>query len=219
MANKIVLVKNGIEEQVDPKEIKGLILTCLEGADNNVIKIHAPYIFDKLSIMLCGCGNTVEIGRNSEIRMMGVLVSKEANNSSLKIGENFFCVGCELHFITQRSSISIGKDCLLSSDIIISTDDGHPVFDIYTHKMINKGGLIDIADHVWLGFGVTVCKNVSIAPNIIVGANSIVTKKLDKSNSVYAGSPAKLIKTGVDFSKKVIYRYEQSLKEMNNVGE
>lgn len=51
-----------------------------------------------------------------------------------------------------------------------------------------------IGDGVWLGAGCKVMPGVTIAPRIIVGAGSVVTKDLDKEGWLYAGVPAKPIK-------------------------
>lgn len=51
-----------------------------------------------------------------------------------------------------------------------------------------------IGDNVNIGYGAVIIGNVKINNNIIIGANSVVTKDLLESNSIYAGCPAKLIK-------------------------
>ena len=49
-----------------------------------------------------------------------------------------------------------------------------------------------------------VLKNLKINKNIVVGAGSIVTKDLDIENSIYAGTPAKLIKSKIGWDRKHI---------------
>ena len=51
-----------------------------------------------------------------------------------------------------------------------------------------------IGDGVWLCANVTVTPGVTIAPRIIVGAGSVVTKDLVKEGWLYGGIPAKPIK-------------------------
>jgi maltose O-acetyltransferase len=53
---------------------------------------------------------------------------------------------------------------------------------------------VSIGEGTWLAANVTVCPGVSIADNCIVAAGAVVASDLKKSNSLYAGVPAKLIK-------------------------
>lgn len=53
-----------------------------------------------------------------------------------------------------------------------------------------------IEDHVWIGAGSTILKGVTLGAGSIIGAGSVVTKDV-LSNTVVAGNPAKVIKTGV----------------------
>ena len=51
-----------------------------------------------------------------------------------------------------------------------------------------------IGNNVDIGYGTAIIGDVRINDNIVIGANSIVTKDLLESNAVYAGCPAKLIR-------------------------
>jgi len=53
---------------------------------------------------------------------------------------------------------------------------------------------IVIGDGVWLGACCMVMPGVTIAPHIIVAANSVCTKNLTQEGWLYAGIPAKPIK-------------------------
>ncbi|MPN02196.1 Maltose O-acetyltransferase [bioreactor metagenome] len=62
----------------------------------------------------------------------------------------------------------------------------------------NRRGLITkpvvIKQNAWLGSGVTVLPGVTIGKNVIVAANSTVTKDVP-SDVIVAGTPAKIIKS------------------------
>ena len=62
-------------------------------------------------------------------------------------------------------------------------------------------GCIEIMDNVFIGTGTTILGNVRIGPNVIVGANSLIIKDIP-ANTVYAGSPAKLIGSFEEFVEK-----------------
>lgn len=83
------------------------------------------------------------------------------------------------------------------SNIIIRTTDSHSILDKGTGEVLNEGKDIKIGNNCWLTTGVKVLKGVHISDNIIVGLDSIVNKNLENEFSVYAGTPAKLVKTNV----------------------
>lgn len=53
---------------------------------------------------------------------------------------------------------------------------------------------IVIGDGCWIGGGTIICPGVTIAEGCIIGAGSVVTRDCCDSNSLYAGSPARLVK-------------------------
>ncbi|GAA72649.1 galactoside O-acetyltransferase [Pseudoalteromonas sp. BSi20439] len=56
-----------------------------------------------------------------------------------------------------------------------------------------KDGDVTIGSNVLIGSGCFICPNVTIGDNVVIGANSVVVCDLP-SNTVCAGSPAKVIK-------------------------
>ena len=61
-----------------------------------------------------------------------------------------------------------------------------------------------LKDNVWIGDSAIVCKGVTIGENSIIGAGAVVTKDVPP-NSIFAGNPAKLVKT-LDEKKDSISR-------------
>ena len=115
---------------------------------------------------------------------------------SLKIGNN--CRIGEYTHITAINNIEIG-DGLLTGRFVIITDHSHGDTSEYDvdippaiRKLKSKGNVV-IGNNVWLGDKVSVLSGVNIGDNVIVGANSVVTKNVP-SNCVVAGIPAKIIK-------------------------
>ena len=115
---------------------------------------------------------------------------------SLKIGNN--CRIGEYTHITAINRIEIG-DGLLTGRFVIITDHSHgdlseKDLDIppAIRKLKSKGKIV-IGNNVWLGDKVSVLSGVHIGDNVIVGANSVVTKSVP-SNCVVAGVPAKIVK-------------------------
>ena len=68
-------------------------------------------------------------------------------------------------------------------------------------KFRERVGCIEIMDNVFIGAGTTIMYNVRIGSNVIVGAESVVTKDLEPT-AVYAGAPARKICSMEEFLEK-----------------
>jgi len=88
----------------------------------------------------------------------------------------------------------------MGPNVVVQSSDAHPIIDVKTGKAINPGADVEIGDHVWMTTNVMVMKGVKIANDCIIGAGSIVSKDCPTPNSIYAGTPAKLIKEGFNWS-------------------
>lgn len=64
-----------------------------------------------------------------------------------------------------------------------------------------KKGCIEIMDNVFVGANSTIMYDVRIGANVVIGANTVVTKDLP-GNAVYAGVPARYICSFDDLVKK-----------------
>ena len=112
-------------------------------------------------------------------------------------------IGSHCHFglrnhITCVRKISIG-DYLLTGSYVLISDNAHgpTTSDMLgvpplSRPLVSKGE-VHIGDYVWIGDKVTVLAGVRIGNNVVVGANSVVTKDVP-DNCVVAGIPAKVIK-------------------------
>lgn len=103
----------------------------------------------------------------------------------------------------EGRKIVIGEDCMFSAGIYISTSDFHSIIDADTQERLNPAKDVMIGNHVWLAHGVSVLKGSVIADNVVVGKGSTVTGKLVHTYSIYAGIPAKMVKTGVDWKREI----------------
>ena len=100
--------------------------------------------------------------------------------------------------ITAIDKIKIGDNLLTGQDVTI-TDNSHgdcSLDDIATppiFRQLRSKGPIIIGDNVWIGSKATILSGVKIGNNVVVGANSVVTKSIP-DNAVVGGIPAKIIK-------------------------
>lgn len=117
----------------------------------------------------------------------------------VNIEKNGFSAGDHV-YIGQYSYIGpctkIGNFCMLSDNVnVVGHDHNYEKVGVPT---ILAGRPEDevitvLEDDVWIGHGVTVIRGVTIGEGSIVGANTVVTKDIPPY-SIYAGSPAKLIR-------------------------
>jgi acetyltransferase-like isoleucine patch superfamily enzyme len=88
--------------------------------------------------------------------------------------------------IIAYENITFGKNCLVSWECLIMDTDFHKI--VQADICINPNEEIKIGDNVWLGCRCTVLKGASIPEGNVVGAGSIITKKLANKKSVYVGN-------------------------------
>ena len=119
----------------------------------------------------------VSIGRGSRISI--------GSDAILEFGNNFLITG-RSSIICQKEII-FGNDCLLSWDILIMDTDFHHILN-ETNVIINHPRPIHVGNHVWIGCRNTILKGVNIADNVIISANSTITKSVTVNNCAVGGS-------------------------------
>jgi acetyltransferase-like isoleucine patch superfamily enzyme len=123
--------------------------------------------------------------------MIDRFVDVTAKYGSLMIGSGTY-VG-QFSVICARQAITIGADCLIAEHVTIRDQD----HDFGGARPTSRNGFVTepirIGNNVWLGAKVTVLKGVTIGDNVVVGANSVVTRDLP-NNVVAAGAPARVLR-------------------------
>ena len=157
-------------------------------------------------LLTIGNNAEVHIGANAYLRGKFHV----GDGCKLFIGDNVKCSWAVLINAEEKTSITIGDDCLFS-DISIYSSDSHSIFDLETRTRINPAADIVLGDRVWLGRRVIVTKGVNIGHDVAVGANSLVNRNLP-SYSVCAGIPAKVLKRGVVWCQERTFDFPASRK-------
>ncbi len=168
---------------------------------NNVIVIGEKGRLRNCTIYISGNNNLLRIGGGHTI-VANTTFWLQGDNCTIYISEDFTMEGGEIS-VTENGKICIGKNCMFSFGIDIRNGDSHSILNLQG-KRINKAQDIDIKDHVWLGANVTVLKGVSIGSHSIIGTRSVVSKSCQTDHSIYAGVPARFIKSGIDWNRKLI---------------
>lgn len=191
---KIVGRRNNI---VRPKAFLNRCNFRING-DNNSIIINEKSVLNKCNFTISGNNNKVWIDKmvcayNLEIHI-------EDNNNEVFIGEKTLISGKTHLACIEGTSINIGKECLLSSEIVFRTGDSHSIIDL-SGSRINKSEKINILNHVWIGHRVLINKGVNVGNNSIVATGAIVTQSFNEDNIIIAGVPAKIIKRNINWDK------------------
>lgn len=169
--------------------------------ENNSIRIMEGSYLNNCSIAIYGINNKVIIGENC--RLTDVEIHIEDNNNVVVIGKNTTIAGFTHLACIEGTKITVGEDCMFSKDITFRTGDSHSIID-EDGLRINPSRDISIGKHVWIGNKVIVTKGTMVGDNSIIGTGSIVTKAFNESNIIVAGSPAKIVKEGINWLRKRI---------------
>ena len=101
--------------------------------------------------------------------------------------------------------IKIGNHVCISNDVtFVSHNLNWPFQDKY--ESLTCFGKIEILDNCQIGVGATILPDVTIGPNSVVGACSVVTKDVPP-DTVVAGNPARVICSMEDYEKKCLERH------------
>lgn len=169
------------------KNIYSLLMTKLTMKQARFVR-RPIYIRGKKS--LSGCKG-LTTGRCCRFDLEGI-------KKTLFIGDN--CEMGDMTHIVAHEGVEIGNNVLIASKCFIS-DTNHGVYngnnqdspDVPPNqrKLVTK--LVKIGNNVWVGENVVILAGTEIGDGCIIGANSVVKGNIS-SNTIVAGSPAKLLK-------------------------
>lgn len=177
-------------------------VTIKLGGRNNRLVLGEGTEITHCEIRLDGEDNLIEIGPRTRFSS-GKIYLRDTRGQHIRIGADTTVEGAYL-LIDEAASIDIGNDCMLSTDILIRTGDKHSIIDVESGQRINPSRDVRIADRVWIGRDVQVLKGTVLHPESVVGACSLVAKAFEEGNCVVAGVPAKIVKRGIRWDRKLL---------------
>lgn len=107
-------------------------------------------------------------------------------DATITIGDNSRINGA---WIQSRKDISVGKNCILGSTMLIDTE---------FHSLPGRTDLpskpIKIEDNVWIGGKSAILKGVTVGQGSVIGFGSVVRTDIP-AKSVVIGNPSQIVKT------------------------
>lgn len=161
-----------------------------------------------MRLTINGNNNTIIIGENvSIIQAATIRISKDCENGRITIGNKTTIWNADILNSDDSSEIIIGENCMISRDVVISNTDEHAI--LVANKVINHANRLAIGNHVWIGMHASIMKNSVIPDGCIVGRCALVCGRFEQPCAVLAGVPARVVKTGVDWSRKTVNEFRK----------
>ena len=113
-------------------------------------------------------------------------------------------------FSTEPWLITLGDNVHITNNVRFITHDGGTLVLRHRNPSLEVTKPITVGDNVYIGVNSIIMPGVNIGNNCIIGAGSVVTKDIPEK-SVYAGVPARYIKSIEEY-------YEKIQKESLNLG-
>ncbi|GEM_PF-2728887 len=138
-------------------------------------------------------GTVIRIHRGATFKCMGSITLYSGirinifPGAELSIGDGTYIAFNTKIFVEK--SIKIGRNCAISWDVEFIDTDFHRM--TISDSDVKRAAIV-LHDHVWIGAGARILKNVKLGNNSVVAAGSVVTKNFPL-NSIVAGNPAKLV--------------------------
>lgn len=144
-------------------------------------------------------GGTVQIGRDC---IINCIINFDDPNGLVSIGDRSY-VGSS-HLVCH-SGIEIGNDVIISWGVTIVDHDSHSLdwdkrkndvlewaVDLKDWSAVAIKSVV-IQDKVWIGFGASILKGVTVGEGAVIGAQAVVTRDVEPY-TVVAGNPARVIR-------------------------
>lgn len=143
---------------------------------NNIIVIAESCRLKQLTIEIKGDSNAVVIGKETTVEHAAVICGR------------------------NNRSVLVGDDCMISSNVMMRTNDGHGIFDIDSKNLINSPSDVVVHAHVWIGNGARLNKGCIVGSGSVIGQLSVLSGTAEP-NCIYAGIPARKLRSGIVWSR------------------
>jgi acetyltransferase-like isoleucine patch superfamily enzyme len=142
-------------------------------------------------------GVTLEIGKDAVVHLgrwswIGHGTKIRAHEGEVRIGAKTV-LGQECT-ISAFQHVSIGRECIVA-DRVMLIDFDHGVVEV--ERPVRVQGIykrdVRIGHNVWIGYGASFLRGVTVGDNCVVGTYTVVNKDVP-ANAVVAGVPVRLLR-------------------------
>ncbi len=183
---------------------------CMTVRDNSSLKINHNVHIESIDFKILHDSHA-ELGSRVTLRKNGKLWVHEC--ADLVIGDR---TAIQQNFwinVNQYSEVNIGKDCMMSFDVVIMNNSRHSIFDVVSGANISssvelcKKSSLTIGDHVWIGYRSMIFEGAHIEAGSLIGADCFIRDHVP-NNCIAVGPPFKITRKNIawartDNSKKI----------------
>jgi acetyltransferase-like isoleucine patch superfamily enzyme len=179
---------------------KGAALSRLtiSGAGDVNVWIGAGAKVSSVTINLVRSGLDLIFGPYCEFSSS--LIQATAGDGAIVVGAGTTISKGNFYLSEGSTTIAMGDDCMFSNDVAIRTSDSHAIFDLETGLRFNQSSSVVIQEHCWISRKASLNKGVRIGPDVVLGQESVASGQL-RANSVYAGNPAKPVRSNITWDR------------------
>lgn len=181
------------------KQSTGLLIEIDGKLNGNIIVVGGGSHFTG-RLHLQGSGGRIVLG--SDIKWDCEIEARlSSDNNVLFWGMGATSNGVRIVIEGAGRSVTVGDDCMFARNTHVATSDLHGISDAQTGAWLNPPSDVRLGRHVWVGQDAVILKGVNIGSGAIIGARSLVNRDVPPA-TIAAGSPAKPIKSGVDWTRE-----------------
>lgn len=184
------------------RHLHGFLWRCkfnISSSDNE-INVHDHALLFNCKIEIRGEKNSLMIGKDCIFQSVSFCLRD--TGSSISIGNR--TQGRLDSFVAMEGKrVDVGEGSLFSYNVEIRNTDSHSILNEAGNRT-NPAVDVFIGNHVWVAQDCLLLKGTYLAGNSIVGAKSLVNKRFEETGSLIAGTPAKILKSGFDWTEKRI---------------
>lgn len=184
----------------------------------NTIVIGAGSVLHSVRVRVRGDRHVIEIGEGCRFNRASSLWMEDSDGVLL-IGAATTVEDAHLAVTEPGARIEIGRDCMFAYDIDVRTGDSHAVFDRVSGIRLNPAANVSIGDHVWIAAHSRILKGVRVGNDSIVATGAVVTRAFDEEGVILAGNPARIVKSGVTWTRDRNGPFPAAKSRAEEVGE
>lgn len=128
------------------------------------------------------------------------IIQSTSGTGAVVIGGGTTLTKANFYLSEGLTYIAIGDDCMFSNDVAIRTSDSHAIYDLDTGRRFNHSSSVVIQEHSWISRRASLNKGVRVGPDVVLGQEAVAAGRMN-ANSIYAGNPAKLVRTNTTWDR------------------